>query len=194
MWRTSSLSDDATSVIGWRRFFFLLLFLYGLFLRVCSQLHEEGKSAIPFIDFKFAALAADFKYRGSQRDVVYLCWPIKPSYMSPNAGERGGGFDVSDWVQFWRSNFIFKLQYERLQARCILQQHANLLPYVVNFKSAALAAGTCKLAVFTLVCQSTAFAADFKYKTCCSHFSKRSQSWPTSSLVLLQIQILEVRS
>ncbi len=30
--------------------------------------------------------------RGSQRDVVYLSWPIAPSYeyMSPNAGARGG--------------------------------------------------------------------------------------------------------
>jgi hypothetical protein len=27
--------------------------------------------------------------RGSQRDVVYLDWPIAPSYMSPNAGGRG---------------------------------------------------------------------------------------------------------
>ncbi len=27
--------------------------------------------------------------RGSQRDVVYLGWPIAPSYMSPNVGGRG---------------------------------------------------------------------------------------------------------
>jgi hypothetical protein len=27
--------------------------------------------------------------RGSQRDVVFLGWPIAPSYMSPSAG--GGG-------------------------------------------------------------------------------------------------------
>ncbi len=32
-----------------------------------------------------------FKSRGLQRDVVYLGWPIAPSYMSPNAGEGGGG-------------------------------------------------------------------------------------------------------
>ncbi len=30
--------------------------------------------------------------RGSQRDVVYLGWPIAPSYMSPKGG---GGFEVS---------------------------------------------------------------------------------------------------
>ncbi len=29
--------------------------------------------------------------RGLQRDVVYLCGPIAPLYMSPNAGGRGGG-------------------------------------------------------------------------------------------------------
>jgi hypothetical protein len=29
--------------------------------------------------------------RGLQRDVVYLDWPIAPSYMSPNAGGGGGG-------------------------------------------------------------------------------------------------------
>ncbi len=28
--------------------------------------------------------------RGSPRDVVFLGWPIAPSYMSPNAGEGGG--------------------------------------------------------------------------------------------------------
>jgi hypothetical protein len=28
---------------------------------------------------------------GSQRDVVYLFWPIAPSYRSPNAGGEGGG-------------------------------------------------------------------------------------------------------
>ncbi len=33
--------------------------------------------------------------RGSQRDVVYLSWPIGPLYVSPNAGERGGDL-VSD--------------------------------------------------------------------------------------------------
>ncbi len=31
--------------------------------------------------------------RGLQIDVVYLCWPIAPSYTSPSAG--GGGFRVS---------------------------------------------------------------------------------------------------
>jgi hypothetical protein len=30
--------------------------------------------------------------RGLQRDVVYLCWPIAPSYSSPKAGDEGGGW------------------------------------------------------------------------------------------------------
>ncbi len=48
-----------------------------------------------------------------QRDVVYLGWPIAPSYMSPNAG-RGGelrGSQLCTWSpnKFWRSNSIFNL-------------------------------------------------------------------------------------
>jgi hypothetical protein len=41
----------------------------------------------------------------SQRDVVYLGWPIAPSYMSPNAG--GGGLQgLNQWVQLctWSPN------------------------------------------------------------------------------------------
>ncbi len=54
--------------------------------------------------------------KGSERDVVYLSWPIAPSYMSPNAG---GGEDpaneyscvVCTWSpkKLWRSNSIFNL-------------------------------------------------------------------------------------
>ncbi len=56
--------------------------------------------------------------RESQRDVVYLGWPIAPSYMSPNAGGGGGELrGLSQWVQpgtwspnkLWRSNSIFDL-------------------------------------------------------------------------------------
>ncbi len=39
--------------------------------------------------------------QGSQRDVVYLGWPIAPSYMSPNGGLRG----LSQWVQWAQINF-----------------------------------------------------------------------------------------
>ncbi len=55
--------------------------------------------------------------RGLQRNVVYLCWPIAPSYLSPNAGGRGELRGLSQWVQLctWspnkllRSNSIFNL-------------------------------------------------------------------------------------
>jgi hypothetical protein len=56
--------------------------------------------------------------RGLQRDVVYLGWPIAPSYMSPNAGGVGGGGIVGSQPmstavhrspnKLWRSNSIFK--------------------------------------------------------------------------------------
>jgi hypothetical protein len=39
--------------------------------------------------------------RGLQRDVVYLGWPIAPSYMSPNAEGRGELQDLSQWVQLY---------------------------------------------------------------------------------------------
>jgi hypothetical protein len=54
--------------------------------------------------------------RGLHRDVVYLCWPIAPSYMSPNAGGGGvaGSQPMSAAVhrsqnKLWRSNYIFNL-------------------------------------------------------------------------------------
>ncbi len=39
--------------------------------------------------------------RGLQRDVVYLSWPIAPSYMSPNAGGGGELRGLSQWVQLY---------------------------------------------------------------------------------------------
>ncbi len=43
--------------------------------------------------------------RQSQMDVVYLSWPIAPSYMSPNAGGGVAG-GLSQWVQLctWSLN------------------------------------------------------------------------------------------
>ncbi len=38
---------------------------------------------------------SSFTGRGSQRDVVYLGWPMAPSYTSPNAGNGGWGGAVS---------------------------------------------------------------------------------------------------
>jgi hypothetical protein len=39
------------------------------------------------------------KIRGSQKDVVYLGWPIASSYKSPNAGGGRGLQGLSQWVQ-----------------------------------------------------------------------------------------------
>jgi hypothetical protein len=56
------------------------------------------------------------KTRGLQRDVVYLGWPIAPSYMSTDAREGGvvGSQPISTAVhrspnKLWRSNSIFNL-------------------------------------------------------------------------------------
>jgi hypothetical protein len=73
-------------------------------------------SASFFFPLKFSLITIP---KGSQRDVVYLGWPIAPSYMSPNAG--GGGCVVSanqnscvhhvTWSsnKLQRSNSIFNL-------------------------------------------------------------------------------------
>ncbi len=58
--------------------------------------------------------------RGLQKDVVYLCWPIAPSYMRPNAGGLGGfGVSANEYScvhhvtlslnKLWRSTSIFNL-------------------------------------------------------------------------------------
>ncbi len=39
--------------------------------------------------------------RGFQRDVVYLGWPIAPTYMSPNAGVGKELWVLSQWVQLY---------------------------------------------------------------------------------------------
>ncbi len=60
------------------------------------------------------------RYRGLQGDVVYLSWPIAPSYTSLNTGEGAELRGLSQWEQLctyvtwrpnklWRSNSIFNL-------------------------------------------------------------------------------------
>ncbi len=44
--------------------------------------------------------------RGLQRHVVYLGWPIAPSYMSPNAGGEGELRGFSQWVQLYTGSQI----------------------------------------------------------------------------------------
>jgi hypothetical protein len=40
---------------------------------------------------------------GLQRDVVYLCWPIAPSYYESKCGGSGGVAGLSQWVQLCTS-------------------------------------------------------------------------------------------
>ncbi len=69
--------------------------------------------------------------RGSQKDVVYLGWPIAPSYMSPKCW-RGGLWGLSQWVQLctwkvWRSKSIFNLWIE-VTKKIILKYQNNSSP------------------------------------------------------------------
>ncbi len=64
---------------------------------------------------------------GLQRDVVYLGWPIAPSYRSPNAGGGGGGelLSLSKAVHrspnnFWKSNSIFNPWVWHIYCQCLL--------------------------------------------------------------------------
>jgi hypothetical protein len=42
-----------------------------------------------------------------QRDVVYLGWPVAPSYLSPNAGAGVGGLrGLSQWVKLYTGTQI----------------------------------------------------------------------------------------
>ena len=59
------------------------------------------------------------KIRGLQKDVVYLCWPIAPSYTSPNAGGGSCGVSANEYScahhvtwspnKLWKSTSIFNL-------------------------------------------------------------------------------------
>ncbi len=51
--------------------------------------------------FQSSSTVCLFHPRGLQRDVVYLGWPIAPSYMSPNAGRGGELRGLSQWVRLY---------------------------------------------------------------------------------------------
>ncbi len=73
--------------------------------------------------------------RGLQRDVVYLGWPIAPSYMSPNAGEMS----LSQWAQLYTGAQINfgdltpYLTYGRTPPICT--SHFNVLKLYVMIKT-----------------------------------------------------------
>ncbi len=49
----------------------------------------------------YAILTGTLLNRDLQRDVVYLWWPIAPSYMKPNEGGGGELRGLSHWVQLY---------------------------------------------------------------------------------------------
>ncbi len=67
--------------------------------------------------FVMKTKSSSVRTRGSQWDVVYLGWPIAPSYMSPNAeGGESCGVSANEYsctqepiYKLWRSNSIFNL-------------------------------------------------------------------------------------
>jgi hypothetical protein len=81
-------------------------------------------------DCQFFGIRNDL-LRGLHRDVVYLGGPIAPSYMSPNAGGRGGVAGSKPMTtavhrsqnKLWRSNCIFYLW-----IYCILDQDPDPIP------------------------------------------------------------------
>ncbi len=59
---------------------------FGLF-----RLFHQWKVQKQLVPYNSSILfSKSVERRGSQRDVVYLGWPMAPAYMSPNAGGEGG--------------------------------------------------------------------------------------------------------
>ncbi len=72
----------------------------GTVAEVCAA--DALKRRAPRIICSKAAVSIVNMWKGLQRDVIYLCWPIAPSYTSPNGGGKGRGGrlqGLSQWVQ-----------------------------------------------------------------------------------------------
>ncbi len=85
---------------------------FWIWIWSCSTLYMCGLSTtvkgtvfciLLIAHVQYPLFVASFAHRVLQRDVVYLCWPIAPSYMIPNAGEGGGLRGLSQWVQLCTS-------------------------------------------------------------------------------------------
>ena len=73
--------------------------------------------------------------QGLQRDVVYLGWPIAPSYLSPNVGGGGVSRGLRQWVQLYTgvqinfrdlTPFLPKLdEHQNFHVRHILYSHSS---------------------------------------------------------------------
>ncbi len=95
----------------------------------CMVIQREEEADIEMLDLTMG------QTRGLQRDVVYLGWPMAPSYMSPNAREWGScGFKAVHRSpnNFWRSNSIFNI-WVRVRGRrhriSLMMEAAKNIPY-----------------------------------------------------------------
>ncbi len=76
--------------------------MYTKLTRVLLELEEKGERPKHLFQYTAPPYPVAFNTdadlgRGSQRDVVYVGWPIAPSYMSPNAGEGGCGASSNEY-------------------------------------------------------------------------------------------------
>ncbi len=89
-------------------------------LLIHTHSNRQGSSHLFFSNHKIRTLHDSGLLTALTKGVVYLCWPIAPSYTSPNTG-GGGGCGVSaneyscahnvTWSpnKLWRSTSIFNL-------------------------------------------------------------------------------------
>jgi hypothetical protein len=119
--------------------------IFTLTVNVSDDLKKEGrfwKSSLFDDNWGSNDEIGSVYTRGLQRDVVYLGWPLAPSYMSPNAGEGLGGVagvSANEYScthrspkKLWRSNSVFKLWSTHLLFTSTV--YGSLL-YTIGFKS-----------------------------------------------------------
>ncbi len=69
---------------------------------IVAVYYDENMTFVNLLVSDKTYIAMSVLVRGLQRDVVYLGWPIAPSYMSPNAEGEGGELQgLSQWVQLY---------------------------------------------------------------------------------------------
>jgi hypothetical protein len=115
LWESAEISCDnplKTPFSAWNAFFSIKCMKTGLFRKLLPV------GLTPSTRRYMHTNLLDINYistRGSQRDVVYLCWPIAPK--CGGVGLRG----LSQWVRLctwspnkiWRSNSIFNLWFQQ---------------------------------------------------------------------------------
>ncbi len=102
-----------------QKYYLLKTWRYLANPKICVGHIVKYKAALklPVISLSQSVFLKTVQSWASPRDVVYLGWPIAPSYMSPNAGGGGSLRGLSQLVQLctlslyilWRSNSRFNL-------------------------------------------------------------------------------------